>query len=187
VHRTEAKLAPELNEIRRNYRGEEQAAKVIALYKTHRVHPLYSLKSLVGVAVVIPVFIGAFDMLAENIWLDGRTFLWIDDLSRPDHLLRLPFEIPFFGAWFNLLPFLMTGLSVLASALHRHDAMDDASFGRHKRNLVLMALAFLLLFYTFPAGMVLYWTTNNLLSVIKYGWRKARTGGPQAKENPDHD
>ena len=78
----------------------------------------------------------------------------------------------FFGAWFNLLPFLMTGLSVLASALHRHDAMDDASFGRHKRNLVLMALAFLLLFYTFPAGMVLYWTTNNLISVSKSLWAR---------------
>jgi membrane protein insertase Oxa1/YidC/SpoIIIJ len=35
-----------------------------------------------------------------------------------------------------------------------------------------MALAFLVLFYTFPAGMVLYWTTNNLISVIKALWKK---------------
>lgn len=174
VHRTEARLAPELKEIKRNYKGEEQSERVLALYKAHGVHPLYSLKSLAGVAVVIPVFIGAFDMLAENIWLAEAAFLWIDDLSRPDHFFALPFTIPFFGGYFNLLPFIMTGLSVAASALHRHEDMDDASFGHHKRNLTLMALAFLALFYTFPAGMVLYWTTNNLLSVIKYGWRAGR-------------
>jgi YidC/Oxa1 family membrane protein insertase len=184
VHRTEAKLAPELEEIRRNYKGEEQANRVLALYKAHGVHPLYSLKSLAGVAVVIPVFIGAFNMLAENVWLDGRAFLWIDDLSRPDHLFRLPFEMPFFGGWLNLLPFLMTGLSVLASALHRQEAMDAASLRRHKRNLLLMALAFLVLFYTFPAGMVLYWTTNNLLSVAKYSWHRVR-GGPEAQKPRD--
>ncbi len=174
VHRTEARLAPELKEIKRNYKGEEQSERVLALYKAHGVNPLYSLKSLAGVAVVIPVFIGAFDMLAENIWLAEAGFLWIDDLSRPDHFFALPFTIPFFGGYFNLLPFIMTGLSVAASALHRHEDMDDASFGHHKRNLTLMALAFLALFYTFPAGMVLYWTTNNLLSVVKYGWRAAR-------------
>jgi YidC/Oxa1 family membrane protein insertase len=174
VHRTEARLAPELKEIKRNYKGEEQSERVLALYKAHGVNPLYSLKSLAGVAVVIPVFIGAFDMLAENIWLAEAGFLWIEDLSRPDHFFALPFTIPFFGGYFNLLPFIMTGLSVAASALHRHEDMDDASFGHHKRNLTLMALAFLALFYTFPAGMVLYWTTNNLLSVVKYGWRAWR-------------
>jgi membrane protein insertase Oxa1/YidC/SpoIIIJ len=38
------------------------------------------------------------------------------------------------------------------------------------RNMVLLALAFFVLFYTFPSGMVLYWTTNNLISVIKSLW-----------------
>ncbi len=38
--------------------------------------------------------------------------------------------------------------------------------------LLLMSLGFLVLFYTFPAGMVLYWTTNNLISVIKTLWKK---------------
>lgn len=172
VHRTEGRLAPELREIRAKYRGEEQSERVLALYKKHGVHPLYSLKSLAGVAVVIPVFIGAFDMLAENIWLAGEKFLWIGDLARPDALAPLPFDLPFFGNELNLLPFIMTALSVAASVLHRHEAMDALQYRRHKRNLTLMALGFLALFYTFPAGMVLYWTTNNLISVIKYGWKR---------------
>lgn len=175
VHRSQALLAPQLRDIQSRYKGEEQSKRVLALYKEHDVHPLYSLKSLAGVAVVIPVFIGAFDMLAENIWLAGESFWWIGDLARPDALADLPFTVPFFGHHLNLLPFIMTALSVAASALHRHEAMDAIERRKQLRQLVLMALAFLALFYTFPAGMVLYWTTNNLIAVVKYGWRHWRS------------
>jgi membrane protein insertase Oxa1/YidC/SpoIIIJ len=127
---------------------------------------------MMGVAVVIPVFIGAFDMLAENIHLLNTGFLWAADLSRPDDLFRLPFRLPFFGAEFNLLPFLMTGLSVVASNLHNPPALDAEMRKKQVRNMLLLAVAFFVLFYTFPAGMVLYWTTNNLISVIKSLWAR---------------
>jgi YidC/Oxa1 family membrane protein insertase len=172
VNETEARLAPELARIKKNFKGEEQSAKILALYKIERVHPLYSLKSLMGVAVVIPVFIGAFDMLAENIHLLNTGFLWISDLSRPDDLFRLPFTLPFFGNELNLLPFLMTGLSVVASALHKPLALNAELRKKQVRNMLLLAVAFFVLFYTFPAGMVLYWTTNNLISVIKSLWAR---------------
>ncbi len=172
VNETEARLAPELSRIKKNFKGEEQAAKILALYKTERVHPLYSLKSMMGVAVVIPVFIGAFDMLAENIHLLNVGFLWSSDLSRPDELFRMPFRLPFFGAEFNLLPFLMTGLSVVASSLHNPLALNADLRKKQLRNMLLLAVAFFVLFYTFPAGMVLYWTTNNLISVIKSLWAR---------------
>jgi YidC/Oxa1 family membrane protein insertase len=177
VQATEARLGPRIAEIRREFRGEEQAAKILALYKAERVHPLYSLKSLAGIAVVIPIFIGAFDMLAEHIELAGHAFWWIDDLSRPDAIATLPFTLPFFGNQLNLLPFAMTALSVAASAIHRPPALDAALHRRQVTRLVLMALAFFALFYTFPAGMVLYWTTNNLISVIRNGWRRHYTAG----------
>ena len=171
VNETEARLAPELQRIKKNYKGEEQSAKILALYKTERVHPLYSLKSMMGVAVVIPVFIGAFDMLAENIHLLNAGFLWIADLSRPDSLFLMPFRLPFFGADFNLLPFLMTTLSFIASALHKPLALKAEVRRKQVINMILLAVVFFVLFYTFPAGMVLYWTTNNLISVVRYGWR----------------
>ncbi|HLF29870.1 MAG TPA: membrane protein insertase YidC [Xanthomonadales bacterium] len=172
VNATENRLAPELSRIKRGYRGEEQAARIIALYKTERVHPLYSLKSMLGVAVVIPVFIGAFDMLAENIELLNSSFLWVRDLSRPDALMQLPFSLPFFGSELNMLPFLMTGLSFAASWLHQPPDLNAELRGRQVRNMMLLALAFFVLFYTFPAGMVLYWTSNNLISVGKNLWAR---------------
>jgi len=174
VHVIDARLSPLLADIKKNYKGAEQSEKIIAMYKEAGVHPLYSLKSLAGVFVVIPVFIGAFDMLAENIHLSGVAFLWISDLSHPDSFLHLPFRMPFFGEYLNLLPFIMTGFSFVASKLHSHPAMDAYQRSKHARNLVIMSLGFLVLFYTFPAGMVLYWTTNNLISVIKTLWKKRK-------------
>jgi YidC/Oxa1 family membrane protein insertase len=174
VHEIDARLAPTLTAIKKQHKGAEQSEKIIAMYKEEGVHPLYSLKSLVGVFVVIPVFIGAFDMLAENIHLSGESFLWIADLSHPDAFLQLPFSLPFFGGYLNLLPFIMTGFSFIASKMHSHPAMDEIARRKHSRNLVLMSLGFLVLFYTFPAGMVLYWTTNNLISVIKTLWKKRK-------------
>ncbi|MEJ8568513.1 membrane protein insertase YidC [Elongatibacter sediminis] len=174
VHETEARLAPELTRIKQEFRGEEQAAKIIALYKTERVHPLYSLKSLVGVAIVIPVFIGAFDMLAEKFHLMHTPFLWISDLSRPDAFAALPMDLPFFGSSLNLLPFVMTALSIVASVMHRPLAQHALVRRRQVRNMIVLAAVFFVLFYTFPAGMVLYWTTNNLISVLKALWARFR-------------
>ena len=177
VHEIEARLAPELQRIKKDFKGEKQAEKILALYKSEQVHPLYSLKSMLGVAVVIPVFIGAFDMLAENIHLLNAAFLWIADLSRPDALLRLPFSLPFFGQDLNLLPFIMTGLSTIASVLHNPPALTAELRRKQIRNMLMLAVGFFALFYTFPAGMVLYWTTSNLISVIKSIWARRKSSG----------
>ncbi|MEE8495971.1 MAG: membrane protein insertase YidC [Xanthomonadales bacterium] len=180
VHETEVRLAPELQRIKQEFKGEKQATKILALYKAERVHPLYSLKSMIGVAVVIPVFIGAFDMLAENIHLLNASFLWIADLSRPDALTSLPFSLPFFGRDLNLLPFLMTGLSTVATVLHNPPALNAQLRKKQVRNMFLLAAGFFALFYTFPAGMVLYWTTSNLIAVIKSIWGRLKNSNKPA-------
>jgi membrane protein insertase Oxa1/YidC/SpoIIIJ len=72
----------------------------------------------------------------------------------------------------NLLPVLMTGLSVWASALHHPPTDNPALRKKQVRNMALMALAFFVLFYTFPAGMVLYWTTNNAVTVARSLWAR---------------
>jgi YidC/Oxa1 family membrane protein insertase len=180
VQATEARLAPKIAHIKAQFRGEKQADLMLAMYRAEGVHPLYSLKSLAGIAIVIPIFIGAFDMLAENIWLQGERFAWIADLARPDSVAALPFSLPFLGDRLNLLPVLMTGLSVCASWLHQVTAGGAGAASLHLKRLFLLAVVFLLLFYTFPAGMVLYWTTNNAVAVIK---NLRRPGKPLAKSD----
>lgn len=167
VNRIQTLLKPGLDEIKKNFKGEEAHEKTLALYKQHDVSMLYTFKSAAGFLIQIPVFIAAFDMLAENIALNEIAFLWVSDLAAPDHLVQLPFMLPFFGGWLNLLPFLMTGLSTLAAWLQSEDTLSPELQRKQSLRLYLMAAAFFVLFYTFPAGMVLYWTSSNLFHLIK--------------------
>jgi membrane protein insertase Oxa1/YidC/SpoIIIJ len=62
----------------------------------------------------------------------------------------------------------MTAATLVSSRLHDDGSLPPALLRRQRRGLYAMAGGFLLLFYTFPAGMVLYWTSNNLISCARY-------------------
>jgi len=167
VNRTQSLLAPELAAIRRQWRGEEAHRRTLAVYAQHGVKPWYTLKSLAGFLIQIPVFIAAFDMLGENFGLRHAGFLWITDLSVPDRAWQLTMALPFFGGYLNLLPLVMTGLTVLAARLQEDPSLaPDLRRGQRWRLYGLAGLFFVLL-YTFPAGMVLYWTANNLWHLLR--------------------
>jgi len=182
VNAAQARLAPRLAEVKAGYRGEERARRMLAVYREEGVHPFYALKSLAGLLIQLPVFVAVFDMLAEDFRLDGAPFLWIRDLARPDALARLPACAPFFGCDLNLLPFLMAGVSLAVVLRHRSPALTPALLRRQRWNLAGVTALFFFLFYTFPAGMVLYWTSTNAFQLarqelerlpISTGWRSA--------------
>ena len=120
------------------------------------------------------MFIAVFDMLAEDFDLSRVSFLWIQDLSRPDELLRLPGCLPFFGCHLNLLPFLMSGVSLATLLRFRSPVLTASLVRRQRRNLMVMTLLFFLLFYTFPAGMVLYWTSTNFVQLVSQELKRLR-------------
>lgn len=167
VNRIQGRLQPRLDAIKRGFRGEEAHQRTLAAYREEGVHPLFTLKSLAGFAIQVPMFIAAFDMLADNYALAGARFLWIDDLAAPDRFAALPVAIPFFGAHFNLLPLAMTALTVLSAVTQKDESLTPVLLRKQQRQLYLMAGGFFLLFYTFPAGMVLYWTANNFWHFVK--------------------
>jgi len=179
VNRIQGDLQPELQRIKAEYRGEEQANRVLTLHREYGVTPFYPIKSLFGVLIQLPVFIGVFDMLLHHPGLSGIPLLWIENLAQPDRLLALPFTLPFFGSYLNLLPFLMTGINVLASQQADAAGLDADAHQRRRYWLYGMALLFFILFYTFPAAMVLYWTSSNLfhwLGECIMQYRRARGG-----------
>jgi YidC/Oxa1 family membrane protein insertase len=182
VNAAQSRLEPRIAEIRAGYRGEERARRTLAVYREEGVHPLYPLKSLAGLLIQLPVFVAVFDMLAEDFGLNGASFLWIRDLARPDELAQLPACAPFFGCYLNLLPFLMAGVSLAVLLRYRSPALSPALLRRQRRNLAGVTALFFFLFYTFPAGMVLYWTSTNAFQFarqelarlpLKTGWRWA--------------
>jgi YidC/Oxa1 family membrane protein insertase len=177
VNATQARLQPGLDAINAAHRGEERTRRTLALYRELGVHPLYTLQSLAGFLIQIPVFIAVFDMLSEDIDLYRAPFLWIPDLSRPDALAALPGCVPFFGCALNLLPFLMSGVSLATLLRFRSPVLTPALVRRQRRNLAAMTGLFFLLFYTFPAGMVLYWTSTNTFQLVSQEmrrWRRTR-------------
>ncbi|MEX1993656.1 MAG: membrane protein insertase YidC [Steroidobacteraceae bacterium] len=180
VNRTRSLLEPELAAIRREFRGEEAHNRTLAVYRQHGVSHFYTFRSLAGFMIQIPVFIAAFDMLGENFRLGGEGFLWIADLSAPDRFMALPAVLPFFGGHLNLLPIVMTLLTVLAARLQEDASLAPALRRGQRLRLYAMAGVFLVLLYTFPAGMVLYWTANNFWHLLRVFWERARSKGAGA-------
>lgn len=167
VNEIHSRLDPHLKEIKANYRGEEQVIKIHELHKEHDTHIFFTFKSLFGFLIQIPIFIAVYTMLGENFALDGVSFLWTKNLAQPDHFYKLPFTTPFFGEYINLLPFIMTLVTILASLLFDAHTLSADLKKKQQRQLYMMALLFFVLFYTFPAGMVLYWTSTNLIQLLK--------------------
>ena len=172
VNKKRSLIEPREKEIKSRYKGHEQHQRILALYKELDIHPMYALKTFLSCFIQIPIFFAAYHALSENVWLKGVSFLWITDLTRPDHFYRLPVDLFYFGGYVNLLPLLMTAITVVTAALFQDPILSEAQLKKQKMNLYLMAAAFFLLFYPFPAGMVLYWTMNNLLALIKELVRK---------------
>jgi YidC/Oxa1 family membrane protein insertase len=166
VNTQRSMLQPRLDEINKSYKGEEHNRRTLAVYKELGIHPLYSLKSLLSAAIQIPVFFAAYHMLSEHIALLHVPFAWMRDLSSPDRLFLLPVDLPYFGDSFNLLPLVMTAVTVATSFIHADASLAPALLRKQRASLYWMAALFFVLLYPCAAGMVLYWTMNNILALL---------------------
>ena len=178
VNRQRSLLEPRLAEINKTFKGEEHTNKVLEVHRELDISPLYALKSLLSAAIQIPVFFAAYHMLSEHIALSGIPFLWIHDLSIPDHLFALPFSLPWFGNYFNVLPFVMTSITILTSCIHTDASLSSELHKRQRNSLLIMATLFFMLLYTSPAGMLCYWTMNNLFSFFETSFSALRRKWP---------
>lgn len=167
VSQIQAQLAPKLAEIKVNYDGEEAHNRLMAAHKELGVSPFYALKPMWGSFIQIPILIAVFNALGEMPQFVGQSFLWIGDLAYPDVIGYLPLPIPMFGNTISLLPFIMTAVTLYSTVIFRNRYASKDELRRQKRNLYLMAAVFFILFYPFPAVMVLYWTLSNALHTIQ--------------------
>ena len=157
----QAKLKPLIDEIKGKYKNAQtQYDKTMALYKEHGINPLAPLFGCLPVLLQLPILIAIFNILGQEVTLQGARFLWIDDLSLPDRLFPLGVTLPYFGAYFNLLPVLMAVTMVLTTNLG--SPADGDQKKSQTRSMAVLAFIFFALFYSFPAGLVLYWMLSNL-------------------------
>lgn len=167
VSQVQATLAPQLAEIKAKYDGEEAHNRLMAAHKTLGVSPFYTLKPMLASLIQIPILIAVFNALGEMPQFNGQSFLWIENLAYPDALATFSVSLPMFGNTLNTLPFVMTLVTVFSTIIFQNRHAREKELKSQKRNLYLMAVAFFVLFYPFPAVMVLYWALANLLQAIQ--------------------
>jgi YidC/Oxa1 family membrane protein insertase len=152
-------LAPEMKALKEKYKDDMQkfTQKQWELYRKHKVSPM---SGCLPMAIQMPVFIGFFTMIRSAIELRGARFLWIADLSKPDTLFLIPgTHFPF-----NPLPLLMGGSMLWQSHLTPPSPGMDPAQAKMMRYMPLMFLVFL---YTYSSGLALYWTVNNVLTIVQ--------------------
>jgi YidC/Oxa1 family membrane protein insertase len=152
-------LAPEMQALKEKYKDDMQkfTQKQWELYRKHKVSPM---SGCLPMAIQMPVFFGFFTMIRSAIELRGARFLWIADLSKPDTL----FMIPGTAFPFNLLPLLMGGAMLWQSHLTPPSPGMDPTQAKIMRYMPLMFLVFL---YSYSSGLALYWTVNNVLTIVQ--------------------
>ena len=161
-------LAPKMQELKEKHKDDptRMNQEVMKLYKEHGVNPV---GGCLPMMIQIPIFFGLFSMLGQAAELRNAAFLWVRDLSQPDTLFIIPgmgwipiLGVPGQGLPFNILPILMgaTNVWLMQMTPKTGDAMQ-------RRVLMFMPLIFLIFCYNFAAALALYYTVQNLFTILQ--------------------
>ncbi len=152
-------INPKIMEMRERLKGDPQKMQqeMMKIYREEKVNPM---GGCFPIMIQIPVFIALYWVLLSTVEMRNAPWiLWIHDLSAPD---------PFF-----ILPVVMTLTTLLQTALN--PAPPDPM---QAKMMWIMPLVFSVMFFFFPAGLVLYWITNNVLSIAQQWIINTRMGVP---------
>jgi len=152
-------INPRIMEMRERLKSNPQQMQMemMKIYREEKVNPMGGCFPML---VQIPVFIALYWVLLSSVEMRHAPWVgWIVDLSAPD---------PYF-----ILPLVMTLTTLLQTALN--PAPPDPM---QAKLMWLMPLVFSVMFFFFPAGLVLYWITNNVLSIIQQWIINTRMGVP---------
>lgn len=153
-------LSPKMTELREKYKDDptKMNEELMKLYKQYGVNPF---GGCLPMLVQIPIFFGFYSMLGSAIELRNSHFLWIHDLSQPDTLTFV------LGFPINLLPIIMAGTMVWQMAISPKSG--DAT---QQRMMYFMPVIFLTFCYNYASGLALYWTTQNIFSIVQLYWTR---------------
>jgi YidC/Oxa1 family membrane protein insertase len=152
-------INPKITEMRERLKDSPQQMQqeMMRIYREEKVNPM---GGCFPIMIQIPVFIALYWVLLSSVEMRNAPWvMWIHDLSSPD---------PFY-----ILPIVMTLTTVLQTALN--PAPPDPM---QAKMMWFMPLAFSVMFFFFPAGLVLYWITNNVLSIAQQWVINTRMGVP---------
>ena len=151
------KLKGKIDNIKSAFSGDERFMILQTFYRQNNYHPVYSLRSTFGILLQVPFFIAAYSFLSHLEIIKGVSFLFIQNLGAADALLSIG------NISINILPILMTFVNVISGIIYTKGFPLKDKF-----QLYAMSAVFLVLLYNSPSALVIYWTTNNIFSLLKY-------------------
>lgn len=125
------------------------------MYKEYGINPV---GGCLPMLIQIPIFFGLFIMLRQAVELRNSSFLWIRDLSQPDTVAHLPG----LGWPINILPILMAATSVWMMRV-----TPKSGDPMQQRMMTFMPIIFVIFTYNFAAALALYYTTQNLITIVQ--------------------
>ncbi|MFT5906492.1 MAG: YidC/Oxa1 family membrane protein insertase [Cryomorphaceae bacterium] len=161
-----SKLQPIMKELKEKHKENPQKLnqETMKLYREYGVNPM---GGCLPMLVQIPIFFGVFNMINAAVELRGQPFMWVQDLSQPDHLTDV------FGLPLNLLPILMAVTMVIQMRM-----TPQTGDKLQRRIFMLMPLMFFVFCYNYASALALYWTTQNIVS-IGQTWLTQRMPEPE--------
>jgi YidC/Oxa1 family membrane protein insertase len=174
-------LQPQMKALQEKYKDDpaKMNKKLMEFMKENKVSPM---GGCLPMLLQIPVFIGFYQMIRSAIELRGVHFLWATDLSRPDTIFVIPgldwlpfFGVPGSGLPINPLPLVM-GVTMFYQARMTPPSpgMDPAQ----QKIMKYMPMMFMVFLYNFSAGLTLYWTVQNLLTIAQMKLTKTQGDTP---------
>jgi len=156
--RKTALLGPKMQELREKYKDDptRMNQEVMKLYKQYGINPV---GGCLPMAIQIPIFFGLYQMLAQAVELRNARFLWVHDLSQPDTVAHLPV----LGWPINIIPLLMAATQVWLMAM-----TPKTGDPTQRRIMMFTPLIFLFFCYNFAAALALYYTAQNLFSILQF-------------------
>jgi YidC/Oxa1 family membrane protein insertase len=152
----EAKLHDGVAHIKKTFKGDEKMMILQTFYRQNNYKPTYVFKSSISLFLEIPFFIAAYQFLSHLKLLQGVKFGVIADLGAADALIAIGnFHI-------NLLPIIMTAVNLVSCVI-----FTKGYPMKTKVQLYSMPIFFFIFLYSSPAGLVFYWTLNNIFSLVK--------------------
>ena len=174
-------LQPKMAELRVKYKNNPQKMnqETAALYKREGVNPLGGCLPLL---LQLPIFFALYNLLNTHFELRGALFIpaWIPDLSAPESVLDFGFSIPLVN-WtsLRLLPLIMLGTQLLSGKITQPPGSDQTGGTQMKLMTYAMPIVFLFILYDMPSGLVLYWTVQNVLSILQQMYTNSRRRGAE--------
>jgi YidC/Oxa1 family membrane protein insertase len=157
-------LKPEVDALKEKYKDDQQAfgMEQMKLWRSAGVSPL---GGCLPALLQIPIFMSLYFFFQSNIALRGKNFLWAEDLAQYDSILKLPFEIPFYGDHVSLFTITATLTSMLIS-IYSMSQMQDNSNPVMKYMPYIFPILLIFVFNSLPSALTWYYTVSNTITLI---------------------